>query len=36
MSYPLITVFIFLGALLMGGIALIADAGIRMLRGQWR
>jgi hypothetical protein len=32
MSYPLIPVFVFLGVLLAGGVALIADAGVRLLR----
>jgi len=36
MSFPLIPVVIFLAVLLMGGVGLIADAGIRMLRGQRR
>jgi hypothetical protein len=36
MSYRLIPLVIFLAVLLVGGIALIADAGIRVLRGQRR
>jgi hypothetical protein len=36
MSYPLVPVFIFLVLLLTGGVALIADAGVRLLRGQRR
>jgi hypothetical protein len=36
MSYPLIPVFVFLAVLLAGGVALIADGGVRLLRGQRR
>ena len=36
MSYPLIPVFVFLVVLLAGGLALIGDAGVRLLRGQRR
>ena len=36
MSYTLIPLIAFLAVLLVGGIALIADAGIRLLRGLRR
>jgi hypothetical protein len=36
MYYYFISLVIFLALLLTGGIALIADAGIRLLRGQRR
>ena len=36
MSYPLIPVFVFLVVLLAGGLALIGDASVRLLRGQRR
>jgi hypothetical protein len=36
MSYRLIPFVIFLAVLLAGGIGLIADGGIRLLRGQRR
>ena len=36
MSYTLFPLVIFLGVLFVGGIALIADGGIRLLRGQRR
>jgi len=36
MSYPLVPVFVFLVVLLAGGVALIADGGVRLLRGQRR
>jgi len=36
MNYTLIPLVAFLVVLLLGGIALIADAGIRLLRGHWR
>jgi hypothetical protein len=34
MSYALVPLVVFLAVLFVGGIALIADAGIRLLRGQ--
>jgi hypothetical protein len=36
MSYQLFSLMIFLAVLLAAGIALMADAGLRMLRGQRR
>jgi hypothetical protein len=36
MSSPLVPVFAFLVVLFAGGVALIADAGVRLLRGQRR
>jgi hypothetical protein len=36
MVYQTIPLFIFLAVLLGAGVALIADAGVRLLRGQRR
>jgi hypothetical protein len=36
MTYTLIPLMVFLAVLLVGGTALIADAGIRLLRGDRR
>ena len=36
MNYTLIPLVAFLAVLLLGGIALIADAGIRLVRGHRR
>jgi hypothetical protein len=36
MGYQLIPLFILLAVLLAAGVALIADAGVRLLRGQRR
>lgn len=34
MSYELISLVIFLGVLLAGGVGLIADAGVRLIRRE--
>ena len=36
MTYTLIPLMVFLAVLLVGGAALIADAGIRLVRGDRR
>jgi hypothetical protein len=36
MRYQMITLLIFLGALFAFGVALIIDAGVRLVRGQRR
>jgi hypothetical protein len=36
MSYQFIVLVVFMAVLLTAGIALIADAGVRLLRGQRR
>jgi hypothetical protein len=36
MSYQMIPLIVFLVVLLAGGLALIGDAGLRLLRGQRR
>jgi len=36
MSYTLIPLAVFLSVLLVGGVALLADAGIRLIRGERR
>jgi len=36
MTYRLISLMVFLAVLLVGGVSLIADAGIRLLRGDRR